>query len=97
MSTTAADPGIMLLTQKVTKATLHLSHRTSSLVGIRTPHAGQRCAIYVLDLNKLAAQHGLPQCDLDNVVSDKITQVRTAISGKKCPFSTIMEPSARGL
>ena len=36
------------------------------------------CSIYILDVNDIAKKHGLPQCDLGNVVVDARTQVRLA-------------------
>lgn len=33
------------------------------------------CSIYILDLADIAAQHGLPACDLSMFVAEKYTQV----------------------
>eukprot|EP00884_Botryococcus_braunii_P001170 jgi/Botrbrau1/11053/Bobra.92_2s0024.1 len=39
------------------------------------PAARLPCKIYILDLAEIAAEHGLPACDLSNFVAEKFTQI----------------------
>lgn len=48
----------------------------TSLLGLQAGVPGGACKIYVLDIAEIAAEHGLPSCDVGNVVVDSKTQVR---------------------
>ena len=45
-------------------------------MGLQAGAPGGACKIYVLDIAQIAAEHGLPSCDVGNVVVDSKTQVR---------------------
>eukprot|EP00884_Botryococcus_braunii_P013503 jgi/Botrbrau1/22153/Bobra.0206s0076.1 len=75
--------------KRVTETRLHFLQR-SSVIGFRKPQSGQRCAIYMLDLNQLAQDNKLPVCNISDVISDKITQVpflRSFAELKKYPMA----------
>lgn len=48
----------------------------TSVMGLQAGAPGGACKIYVLDIAEIAAEHGLPSCDVGNVVVDSKTQVR---------------------
>ena len=41
---------------------------------------GGACKIYVLDIAEIAAEHGLPSCNVGNVVVDSKTQARCSMA-----------------